>query len=324
MITRTNQILGALLAVQLLLGAVTWWPKGDTSGEPRDLLGMPVDQIQKIAITGRLASDTEPAPPVVLTKSGESWIIESAEGYPAAQSLVDPLLENLGKFTAREVIASKEMSYPALEVAEKAFTRKVEVTGADGTPHTLYVGAASGKEANVRIDGESDVYRVRDLSAFGLADNANRYFERQLLKLTADELTGVELHRPGQPPLVMEKAEDGSWTAPGNALPLVQSEAKAYAASLGNLRMLEPVGKNRTPEMGFDQAIVVHLSIQDEAGATRDETYRVGSDIAGESGRVWLVLDSSPYVFKANKGSLQPSVAQDIGPLFGVPAAAKP
>jgi hypothetical protein len=321
MMTRTNQILGVVLAVQVLLGAVTWWPSGAASGDPRDLLGMPVDQIQTIAITGRMASDTEPVAPVVLARVGEAWTIESAEGYPAAQSLVDPLLENLGKLSSREIIASKEMSYPALEVADKAFTRKLEVTGTDGAPHTLLVGAASGKEVNVRVDGESDVYRVRGLSAFSLADNANRYFERQLLKLSADELTGVELRRPDQPPLVLEKADDGTWTAPGSPLPVVASEAKSFAASLGNLRMLEPAGKNRTPEMGFDQPIVVHLSIQDEGGATRTETYRVGSDIAGETGRVWLVLDSMPYVFKANKGSLQPSVSQDIGPLFGEPAA---
>jgi hypothetical protein len=32
---------------------------------------------------------------------------------------------------------------------------------------------------------------------------------------------------------------------------------------------------------------------------------------------VWLALDSMPFVFKAMKGSLQPSLSQDVSPIFG-------
>lgn len=319
--TRVNQILALLLAAQVSIAAVAWWPRGDALVEARNLVGVPVEQIERIAITSRNDGVTAPPPPVVLVKGTEGWTIESADGFPAAQTLVDPLLEHLGKLTSREVIASRSTSFEGLDVADDTFTRKVEVTGAGGSPQTLLVGTASGKEVNVRVAGENDVYRVRGLTAFSIADNANRYFERQLLKLDTASVSGIELHRPGQPPFVLEKGTDGTWTVPGRTEPVVQSEAEAFVGSLGSLRMLEPVGKDKTPEMGLDTATVVHLTVTDESGQTRSETYRVGAEIPGESGRVWLTLDSSPHVFKAMKGSLQPSLSQDLGPILGVAAA---
>ncbi len=314
--TSANRILAALLAVQAVLGVVAWWPRGDELREERNLLDVPVDQIERIAITGRNDGEKAPPPPVVLVKSADGWIIESADGYPAAQNLVDPLLENLGKLKAREVIASKSTSFPGLEVADEMFTRRIEVAGTDGEAHGVLVGAASGKEINARVAGDDEVYRVRGLTAFTIAEHANRYFERQLLKLEAASVSAIELRRPGQPPFVLEKGADGAWTAPGRVEPVVQSEAEAFVGSLGNVRMLEPVGKEKKPDMGFDQGTVVYLTITDEAGQTRSETYRLGAEIAGESGRVWFALDSSPFVFKAMKGSFQPALSQELTPLF--------
>lgn len=317
MTTLQKVLVGAAIAQSALL-AFTWMPQGDGSREPRDLLGFPVDQIQNVKVHGRTSRDEKPpSAPVSLTRTDAGWVLDSSDGYPASDTYVKPLLDNLARLQVREPVATKEESFATLEVADGIHTRKVEVTAKDGTSRTIYFGAASGQVSHVRLAGESEAFDVKGFTAWALAENDNRYFERDLMKVPVSDVTNVSLTRPGAPPVTFAKDDAGSWTISGIGEGRVVDQAATtnYLGNLLQLRMLQPEGKEIRPEMGFDDGYLVAWT-QLENGAPVNHDYRLGAMIPVAEGRRWLKLDSSPFVFTANKGNIASAVEKDLDTLF--------
>ncbi|MEQ1567044.1 MAG: DUF4340 domain-containing protein [Myxococcota bacterium] len=320
-----NKVLVGALGVQAALALITNWPSGG-SNEPRDLLGFPVDQIASIEVTGRKGRDEVPLDPLKLSRTEAGWVISSAEDYPADDKLVAPLVESLGKFKVRAPIATTESSRVNLEVADDAFTRFLVVTSKDGQARKLFVGAGQGKSSHVRVEGESEIYDLADVSAWGLAETANRYFDRDFLKTDLSTVTAVSVQRPGQPPISLTKAE-GQWTLDGLAVgaALDQTAATTFVSSLVNVRMLEPAGRTVKPEMGFDGpgATVVTWSATPAestpdapAGAGTTLSYRVGADIPNKSGRAYLKSETSPFVLEVMKTNVSSALDKPVEKLF--------
>lgn len=303
-------LLGALV-VQGALVAVAWWPTADGPVEARDLLGFPTDQLVSVTIWGRMAPDEVPEAPVRMSRTDAGWVLDSADAYPASDTNVTPLLEQLQAMKSNESVASRVESYPALEVADDHFTRKLELTARDGTTRTLLVGAAGGREVNVRVAGEADAWRVRGVNAWSIAEHENRYFDRDFLKVDPASVSSVELVNPGQAPLQFARAEDGTWTVSGAPADLDLDPIKVadFVETALTIRMLEPVGREVKPEHGLDAGTRVSWV---GADGTRSG-YRVGSRVEGETGRYFLKSDHSPYVVKMLEGNVTHLTEVDPG-----------
>jgi hypothetical protein len=318
-VTTLQKILvGAAIAQSALL-AFTWMPRGGGAHEPRDLLGFPVDQIQNVKVHGRNTRDEKaPSKPVSLTRTETGWILDSSDGYPASETFVKPLLDNLAKLQVREPIATKPESFAQLEVGDDVHTRKVEITAKDGTTKTLLFGAGQGQVSHVRELGGTEAYDVKGFTAWSLAENDNRYFDRDLMKVAPEVVKSVTLTRPGEPPVTFDQA-DGVWTITGfgDGGTVDQAATKNYVGNLLQLRMLQPEGREERPEMGFATGYVVSW-VQLENDAEVSHEYRLGAAIPVAEGRRWLKLDSSPFYFSANKGTVASAVEKDLNTLFSL------
>lgn len=320
---------GLLIAcgVQLALAAVTNWPSGKAS-EPKDLVGISADEIQTITVTGRQARNEPPGASVTLTHGDAGWVIDSSEGYPASDALVQPLLDNLGKVKVTTAIATSAPSQGNLEVAPDLYTRKVEITSKSGEKKTLFFGSGESKSTAVRVDGEDDVYEVTGFTAWSLAENANRYFERDLYKIEPSEVSTVTLQRPGQPLVTLTQA-DGAWAMTPNpsGKPLDANATNGFVRGLVNLRMVDPHGKTVTPDMQLDGPGATRVSWTVTSGdppQTNTVTYQVGGLVSGKTDRYYVKTDANPFVFEVLKGNVASAIEKPLDTVFGGPAAAPP
>ncbi len=303
--TKLNQFLGVALVGQLLLVGFAWMPRASETSESRDLVPTDAASLDKITIYGRTARDEVPEAPTVLVRDGTTWKIASTFDYPADPELLEPLFEAIDSLVARTPVATQAYSHAALDVADEQHMNKFEIVSGENTT-TLFLGAAEGKAAHVRLDGEDDVYKVRGFSVAGLPYRANRIFDRDFLKIPVVDVTSLSIERPGQPPVRLAVTESDGWTMEG--LPegrvLDQPKTRDFVRTSTNLRMLEPHGTEVTADMGFDQGIVVSFTTDDD-GTTTSHQYVVGNEIPGENGRLFLKTSDHPWVFELLKGNLQ-------------------
>ncbi|MEQ1501883.1 MAG: DUF4340 domain-containing protein [Myxococcota bacterium] len=319
MITNTvNKVLVGTLVVQTILVGVGYL-RTDKPTEPRDLLGFPTDQIATIKVTGRTTREAPDTKPVELKHvDGGGWVIASMDEFPAAETNVTPVLEALGQLKVRDPITTQKSSLANLEVADDNYTRKIEVATTDGQTRTVYVGAGQGKSSHVRVDGEDAVFSVSGVNAWSIGDAGGRYLDREFLKVDAASITSLTIARPGQPAVELRKLDDGNWTLAGLAAGqgLDQAATTQFVTKLTNLRLIEPAGKTPTAEMGLAEPRATVTWTTGAADQSTSASYQIGAEIAAETGRVYLKSETSPFVLKVSKSSVDSALAPNTDKLI--------
>ena len=118
---RTNAILAAILAAQLLLfGAVLAFCGQQSSRvEPVTLLeGLERDAVVRITIEGRIGETLNKA---ILARSGDAWTLPEKHDYPADKSKVDRLLSTLLGLQSSRIVARGPEHRVDLKVSDDEF-----------------------------------------------------------------------------------------------------------------------------------------------------------------------------------------------------------
>ena len=113
---RVTRILTILLAVQLALVAIAWWPRDPSASRARLVFDHPRDAIDEISIAVRPPNGEE-EDPVVLARTDDGWVVRSAADYPATAARVEALLDAVLALRAGAPIATRPSSHEALSVA---------------------------------------------------------------------------------------------------------------------------------------------------------------------------------------------------------------
>jgi Domain of unknown function (DUF4340) len=295
-----RRALVALLAVQALLVAVTWWPGDRSDLAAHALLDLDPAAVTRIRIA-RKPAEGQPERWLELARGeGGAWSIESASGYPAQASRVDALLAKLVTLEVRSPIATQTTSHDALAVGERQYGRRIEISTAQGT-QTLVVGAATSSSANVRLAGASEVYTAKGLSEWSLADDARSYWDPMYASAPLSELTAVEIHN-AQGGMRFTRG-DGGWTLEG-APPGTGVDAQAIEAFLTGLvevRLSEPVGQELEPRFGLDGSLRVGWTVTAE-NSSIGGGYAVGHE---DGASVYVKSDGHPFVVRAPKAGFE-------------------
>src|SRR5688572_462599 len=163
MLTKTNKILLALLAIQVLLAGYVLVVRSDENvvlQEEPLLAGFDAAAVTKLQI--HAGGKTKP---IELVKRGADWVIASHFDYPADPIKVEAALSPIAKLAAAEPVATSASRHKQLRVAEAEFDRKLVVT-AGGTETTIFVGGPAGLRRNaVRLGSDERVYGVAGISA---------------------------------------------------------------------------------------------------------------------------------------------------------------
>jgi hypothetical protein len=282
--------LALLLAAQLVLAVVTWWPADRSALVPHRLIEGEVGDVARLRIAAAPEDGAEPSW-LELTRAGEDWTIASSAGYPAEAEKVTALLEKLLAMEIRAPIATGSAHHNALSVGEQEYGRQLELD-LSGETIRLVVGAARSDHVNVRYADEDEVYLARGISEFAINDAASHYWNATYLAAPADELTSLQIQSPSGP--IEFVREESGWTlaelGPGEV-----ADAAAIESMIGKLtvlEMLEPVGEDELAEHALDGGLRVTWT-----QAATDESvaggYRVGDERAG---RVFVKSDAHAFV----------------------------
>jgi len=289
MMNKQNQILIAILVIQIIIGAAVFWPGAGAQAQSGPLL----PDFAAANVIGLTIADSD-GNSLSLAKSGDGWALPEADDFPADETKITPLLEKFEAVESNRLVTRTEASHQRLQVAADNFARKVDLSLTDGSNHTLYIGSSAGA-THVRAADAPEVYLTGELTNWDVNAQPSAWIDplyftvpqTATVSLTLENVNGTfEFVKAGE-----------AWTMTGLAADetLDTDAAARLVNSLSAVRMTRPIGKTEQPDFGLDvpQAVV---TLQ-----TSDETYtlQVGVKNADDDSYVCKASNSDYYVWVA-------------------------
>jgi hypothetical protein len=300
--SRTQLYLVGLLIVQVLLILLVRSPfsKASAGVEARALL--PVLE----AITPNrleiLGPDDES---IRLAREGESWRVESLDGFPADDEKVEELLSNLADLRVRRPVVSSGRYHETFKVADDVYERRIRlwaVAGSDAEVD-LFIGSSPNfRTSHVRRAGEDAVYEVRGLSSYDVRPASSGWIERELVQTDETRVVGFTLsNESGSFELVRE---DGIWkhSLPERDDTLDQGKVEAFVRTVSSVRLDDAVGPVDSAAHGFTSpaaTLVLRwsdtLEEVDGEGAVRELTLTIGQQLPDNESRRYITRDGFEF-----------------------------
>ena len=316
--SRGNQVLTVLLIVQIVVGAVIFWPRTPAAVAGELLFpGLETEQVTQVSIADPEQGELR------LAKEGDGWVLPGAGGYPGKSGAVDALLEKLVALTGDRVITQTKASHKRLEVADDAYVRLVVLTLSDGTLRTLYVGSSpSYGVLHVRLKGQDEVYLVSGLSSSDVGAKASDWVDTAYVSLNQDQVYAVSVvNTNGR--FIFTKNAEANWTMAGleEGETLQASAVSSLLSRVSSLRMLRPLGTEKLQSYGMStpQATIT-LQLRDAEGQAQQHTIVVGSQDPEDNSYVCKYSGSDYYV-RVAEYTVQEWVSKTREELLEQPAA---
>jgi len=292
---RHNQILVAVLIVQVALSVVALWPKSAATGES----GRVFPGLETEAVVGLAVEDDEDNV-VTLQRTAEGWAVPDVDNYPAQGTKIDEMLDKIVALDTSRLVTRTDASHKRLRVASDDFLRRVTLETADGATHVLYVGAGpTYSAAHFRLDGQDEVYLASDLSAWGIGATVTSWIDTTYFSVDEMELTRVTLENDSGT-FVFTKDVGGNWTLTGLKAgeELNAGEVSTIINRLTSIVLLRPLGLTEDPSYELDDPSAV---VTMEAGG-RTITLLVGAQHPDDNSYAIKVSESPYYVRVAGYG----------------------
>jgi hypothetical protein len=222
----------------------------------RNLLRVESDIVDRITIEG---SGREK---IVLARKEESWVRkvdgkDQAINVAAARKLLGELQNaQVADFVAD--VATELPKYgldqPAVKVTLSSYaSENTADTNAGEKPIVAVLfGKTEGEAVYAKLDEEPFVVSVpKGLLDFVMAD-ALQWQDLAIYKHKAEDLTGLEITREGQPTITLERDKDKNWALAKGDGKVNQTNAQSLANTLASLRAVRWAGAP-TPEQGLAQ-----------------------------------------------------------------------
>ncbi|MGC8879897.1 MAG: DUF4340 domain-containing protein [Anaerolineae bacterium] len=306
--TRRNQILAGILALQIVIAIVVFWPRGAVSGgQAAPLLAdFKAEEVVSLTIADRDGNTVE------LTKNGQDWVLPRRDNYPVVSSRVTDLLAKLGRIRTNRLIAQTEGSHRQLQVAADDFNRKIEIKMKDGSTHTVYLGTSGGGSAtHVRAGDQKEVYLTSEVLSWDVGATESSWVETLFFTVPQTATIGITLQN-AQGTFEFERPDgESEWTmkglTPGEKLE--QSNVQDLLFQVTSVRMLGPLGKSEKEPYGIDKPQAVVTLRTKEGDQEKRYTLTVGAKLEEEiktpeeTKRYYYVLRSSesPYFVRISE-----------------------
>jgi hypothetical protein len=316
---RTQKILALVLIAQVALAVVLFWPRQTPAGAGGVLLeGVKADEITSLALADGQGNG------VKLAKSGAQWVLPDAGDYPADAAKIAPLLTKLVEMKANRLVAQTSGAQGRLQVADDAFSRRVEVGTPAGTK-TVYVGTrGGGGSSHVRIGGQDQVYLVSGVTESDLgADAASWTNPAYFVVPQADVIAMTLSNANGE--WSFAKGADGRWAlqglAPGETLNAQSVDTLLSTSSYVSLT--RPLGKTEDAAYGLSRprAILELVTVADSG----EKTYTLTVGAQDPDDKTYAVKSSeSPYFVRVAEYGLKDLVEKTREGFLTLPATAVP
>jgi hypothetical protein len=320
MMNRGNQILVAVLVVQIALAVLVFWPRQASvaAGEPL-LAGVEVDQIARVTIRDAAGEQVQ------LAKTDDGWVVADAGGYPATEGAVPELLDKLVGLRSGRLVAETAGSYQRLQVADQNYAHRVELKLEDGTLRTLYLGTSPSFGAiHVRVAEQTPVYLASDLSSADVGSRVSNWIDTSYFSVPQDQIVAVTLENRNGTFEFQKVGEE--WTMAGLAADetLDTGSVTSLVSRATSVRMLRPLGTEPMPSYGMDapSAVLVLNARSPEGTAT---TYMLYVGARSEEDSSYVVKSSeSPYYVRVAEFTAQDWVEKDRQGFLELPPTPAP
>lgn len=171
---KKNIILFVLLALQVALIAFLYRPGQNAVPATANLFkSLSPSQVTSLLITN------EQGKSVSLVKK-DGWQM-GEEGFPADQDKIDGLIKKLVEMKSSRLVSQSKSSHSRLKVAERDFSRKIELGQGDNKT-TFFLGTSpSAKSIHLRLSEANEVYQVNDLAAWEVQADKESWWQTKYL-----------------------------------------------------------------------------------------------------------------------------------------------
>ncbi|PWH13646.1 MAG: hypothetical protein DDG58_13680 [Ardenticatenia bacterium] len=306
--TQRNQILAGILALQIVIAVVVFWPRGAVSGSQAAplLADFKTEEVVGLTITDRDGNT------VVLAKEGQDWVLPQRDNYPVVSSRVTDLLAKLERIRTNRLIAQTEGSHRQLQVAADDFNRKIEVKMKDGGTRTVYLGTSGGGSAtHVRAGDQKEVYLTGELLSWDVGATESNWVETLFFTVPQTATLGITLQN-AQGTFEFERPNaESEWTmkdlSPDEKLE--QGNVQDLLLQVTSVRMLGPLGKSEQEQYGIAKPQAVVTLRAKEGDQEKRYMLTIGAKLEeepkspDEEKRYYYVLRSSesPYFVRVNE-----------------------
>jgi hypothetical protein len=221
---RLAKLLALVLAVQLLLVAVVFWPQSNEAEGTANsaLLTFDADTVNRIAISD--ADNT-----VILSRKDDNWRLPEYHGLPVDMKKLSPVLNVLPGLARGWPVANKASAQTRFEVAADDFQRRVAYMVNEQSTESLLVGTSPGfRKVHVRIADTDPIYAV-EFNSFDLPARAAEWLDKTLLQVAdVQAVTGLDYSI---------RLSDGDWQG-DDEVSLDAAEVDKLVNGLTSLRII--------------------------------------------------------------------------------------
>lgn len=290
-----------------------------------DLVSIEANEVQRVVVQGK---DLRAA----LTRKGAGWQVSSGEegapSFAADSALVKSALDALASLSADTFVTGRAAKHADLEIDDEKGLR-VQVEAGAKSLDLVFGRAGKGGGNYLRPAGSDEVFAGKGSFAALVKKDVKGWRKRKLLDAEADELSQIEIEKPGSERLVLvgtraEGQMSRSWAlSPGTSLPegfrLDESAAGRIATSVAGLRAADFADEAKAEDVGLNEA-------QNEGGRLTI-TLAEGKKIALRFGkeddkkRVYAQIEGDPQLYLLASYSVTSSLKtlQDLRDLSILP-----
>lgn len=283
---RRDQILVVVLAVQIILSIVVFWPNPSaTAGGEPIFPGLKADDIVALTVMDDQGNK------IALQKTDDDWIVADTDGYPAVENKITPTLEKIATLNKGRLVTRTDASHQRLQVAADNFLRRIDFETTDGSGYTIYLGSAPHYAAtHFRLHGQDETYLTSELATFATNATSDRWIDTIYFSLDEDDLTQVTLENANGA-YEFTHDEEGKWTLVGLTAEeeLAQMQVNTVIEKAARVNLAKPLGKEEDASYGLDDptAVITMETI------TQTVTLKVGAK--NPSNRYFVKISESPY-----------------------------
>lgn len=305
---RTQQILAAALAIQILLSVVLFWPKRATTGSSGPLL----PEVKKEDIVAITVTDNE-GKSVQLRQVAGNWVLPEADDYPLKAERITQALDKIVGLTTQRLVTRTEASHKRLQVAADDFLRRLDLETASGAKYTLFLGSSpSYGNTHVRLDGRKETYLATNLTPWEFDSSPTIWVDTAYFNIPQDQITRITVTNP-KGTFTLEKNTEGKWTLP-DLTPgeeLATETINLIVTRATSVTMLKPLGKEKRPEYGLDNPVAV-VTLQ-----KGEETITLSIGAQDPTDKSYVVnVSTSPYYVRVGEYMVKPLVEYGRENLF--------
>lgn len=212
----------------------------------RQLVRVEADIVDRLNVEG---AGTEK---IVLARSGESWVRKvGGKDQPVNAAAAARLLTELGRQKVTAFVADVATELPKYGLDQPVVKVTLSSYASENTPESkagekpivsALFGKTEGENVYAKLDDEPFVVSVpRGVLDFVMTDPL-QWQDLAIFKNPADDVTGLEITREGQPVLSMERGKDGQWALAKGDGKVNQTNAQSLVNTLAALRAVRWLG----------------------------------------------------------------------------------